>query len=66
VVPGALLLLWIWWHVSVKNWFKGPKTTVDLPTGVSGAEEIALEHHGGTAHSQQAAQQPVKAPEPEH
>ena len=31
VVPGALLLLWIWWHVSVKNWFTGPKTTIDLP-----------------------------------
>jgi hypothetical protein len=32
VVPGALLLLWIWWHVSVKNWFTGPKTTVEAPT----------------------------------
>ena len=33
VVPGALILLWIYWHVSVKNWFTGPKTTVDLPAG---------------------------------
>ena len=34
VVPVALLLLWIWWHVSVKNWFTGPKTTVEevIPT----------------------------------
>jgi amino acid transporter len=29
VVPGALILLWIWWHLSVKNWFTGPKTTVE-------------------------------------
>ena len=50
VVPGALLLLWVWWHVSVKNWFTGPKTTIDLPEGVSAADEIALEHHGGAAH----------------
>ena len=21
---GALILLWIWWHLSVKKWFKGP------------------------------------------
>jgi amino acid transporter len=32
VVPVALILLWIWWHLSVKNWFTGPKTTVDVPT----------------------------------
>ena len=50
VVPGALLLLWVWWHVSVKNWFTGPKITIDLPEGVSAADEIALEHHGGAAH----------------
>ena len=31
VVPGALIALWIYWHVSVKNWFTGPKTTIDLP-----------------------------------
>ena len=34
VVPGALILLWIWWHLSVKNWFTGPKTTINLPEGV--------------------------------
>jgi amino acid transporter len=50
VVPGALLLLWVWWHVSVKNWFTGPKMTIDLPEGVSSADEIALEHRGSTAH----------------
>jgi len=31
VVPGALLILWAWWHLSVKNWFTGPKHTIDLP-----------------------------------
>lgn len=50
VVLGALLMLWVGWHVSAKKWFTGPKLTVDLPTGVSSADEIALEHHGQTAH----------------
>jgi len=44
VVPGALLLLWIYWHASVKNWFTGPKTTIDLPPDMSAADEIAIEH----------------------
>lgn len=25
---GTMLILWVWWHLSVKKWFKGPKTTV--------------------------------------
>ena len=50
VVPGALILLWLWWHVSVKNWFTGPKVTIDLPAQVSSAEEIEREHHGETFH----------------
>ena len=37
VVPGALILLWIYWHVSVKNWFTGPKTTIDRPVLEAGA-----------------------------
>ena len=32
------------WHLSAKKWFTGPKTTIDLPAGVSSADEIALEH----------------------
>jgi hypothetical protein len=24
--------LWIYWHVSVKNWFTGPKQTVEEET----------------------------------
>jgi amino acid transporter len=44
VVPGALILLWIYWHLSVKNWFTGPRTTVDLPAGVTTSDELAAEH----------------------
>jgi amino acid transporter len=29
VVPAALILLTIYWHVSVKHWFTGPKMTID-------------------------------------
>jgi amino acid transporter len=29
LVGGVLILLWIYWHVSVKNWFKGPIKQVD-------------------------------------
>jgi amino acid transporter len=28
---GTLIILWIWWHLSVKNWFKGPVRTIDQP-----------------------------------
>lgn len=31
VVPAALILLWIYWHLSVKNWFTGPRHTIELP-----------------------------------
>ena len=30
VVPGAMLLLWLYWHLSVKNWFTGPKHNIDV------------------------------------
>jgi amino acid transporter len=30
VVPAALIILWVWWHLSVKNWFTGPKNTIDM------------------------------------
>jgi amino acid transporter len=48
VVLGTLLLLWVGWHTSAKKWFTGPKMTIGLPAGVSGADEIALEHRGGS------------------
>jgi hypothetical protein len=47
VVPGTLILLWIYWHVSVKHWFTGPKNTVDLPLDVSAADQISHQHHHG-------------------
>jgi amino acid transporter len=50
VVGAVLLFLWVWWHLSVKNWFTGPKMTIDLPAGVSSADEIDLEHHGKSGH----------------
>ncbi|MEO5834637.1 MAG: amino acid permease [Nakamurella sp.] len=39
LVGGALVLLWIFWHLSVKKWFTGPRTTVEQP---SVAEELGL------------------------
>jgi amino acid transporter len=45
VLGGSLIALWIGWHTSAKHWFTGPKHTIDLPAGVSAADEIALEHH---------------------
>ncbi len=30
VFPAFLIFLWIYWHVSVKNWFTGPKHTIDV------------------------------------
>ncbi len=50
VVLGALILLWIFWHASVKKWFTGPKMTIDLPAGVSASDEIAAEHEGRNLH----------------
>lgn len=32
VVPGAMMLLWIYWHLSVKHWFTGPRHTIELPS----------------------------------
>jgi amino acid permease len=48
VLGVALLALWIGWHVSAKHWFTGPKHTIDLPAGVTSAEELELEHEGGS------------------
>jgi amino acid transporter len=51
VVGGVLIAITIWWQVSAKNWFKGPKTTIDLPEGVSSADELAAEAHGEDLHA---------------
>lgn len=37
VVPTAMILLWIYWHLSVKKWFKGPRQTIDLGPDMSSA-----------------------------
>jgi amino acid transporter len=37
VVPAAMLLLWIYWHLSVKNWFTGPKHNIEIDATQSGA-----------------------------
>ena len=44
VLGGIMIALWIGWHVSAKKWFTGPKMTIDLPAGVTSADEIELEH----------------------
>ena len=59
---GALIALWIGWHLSAKKWFTGPKMTIDLPEGVTAADEIALEHQGRTAH--ELPHEEEKTPEP--
>jgi amino acid transporter len=30
-VGGLLLIVWLWWLLSAKNWFTGPRRTVDEP-----------------------------------
>ncbi len=30
VVPVAMIALWIYWHLSVKNWFTGPRQTINM------------------------------------
>jgi amino acid transporter len=40
VVFGALILLWAGWHLTAKHWFTGPKITIDLPEGMTSADEI--------------------------
>ena len=50
---GTLISLWIGLHLSAKHWFNWPKMTIDLPPGVSSADEIDLEHHGKSAHGGQ-------------
>jgi hypothetical protein len=34
ILTGAVfILLTIWWFASARNWFTGPRTTIDLPAG---------------------------------
>ena len=43
IVVGTLLAPRISWHVSAKHWLTGPKHTIDLPDGVTSADEQARE-----------------------
>jgi amino acid transporter len=36
VVPAAMIFLWIYWHVSVKKWFTGPKMTIGVADDEAG------------------------------
>jgi hypothetical protein len=57
VVGGTLLALWLAWQIRVKNTYTGPHRTVDLPSGVTSADELELEyeeHHPGHHHHHRA------------
>ncbi|WP_395405393.1 hypothetical protein ACHMXB_11970 [Arthrobacter sp. UC242_113] len=43
VVGGTLLVLWLAWELRVKNTYTGPRHTVDLPAGLTTADELELE-----------------------
>ncbi|NMO01497.1 amino acid permease [Gordonia sp. TBRC 11910] len=55
VVGGTLLVLWAIWELWVKKIYTGPRETVNLPAGLSSADELNAEwdethpgHHGHT------------------
>jgi undecaprenyl pyrophosphate phosphatase UppP len=41
LVGTVLILLWIYWHASVKNWFTGPIKQVEL---TASGEEVILDN----------------------
>jgi amino acid transporter len=36
VVPGVMIFLWAYWHLSVKHWFTGPKHNIELAAEETG------------------------------
>ena len=53
VVGGTLLALWLAWEFRVKHTYTGPRHTVDLPAGLTTADELEIEyeeHHPGHHH----------------
>ncbi|MFF2345836.1 amino acid permease [Pseudarthrobacter sp. NPDC058119] len=53
VVGGTLLVLWVAWQLRVKHTYTGPRHTVDLPAGLTSADELEIEyeeHHPGHHH----------------
>jgi amino acid transporter len=54
VVGGTLLALWIAWQVRVRHTYTGPRSNLDLPAGLTTADELEIEyeeHHPGHHHS---------------
>ena len=48
----VLTAVTVWWHASAKNWFKGPKRTVDQEIEAEAVEEgmePPSDSHGGPA-----------------
>ena len=66
VVGATLLVLWLIWTLWVKNVYTGPRETVNLPAGLSSADELSAEwdelhpdHHYHLHHSHtQASENP--------
>lgn len=59
VVGGTLLALWLAWQLGVKHTYTGPRHTVDLPAGLTSADELEIEyeeHHPGHPHHHHASQ----------
>ncbi len=56
LVGGVLILLWIYWHASVKNWFTGPIKQVD-ETGeqLEGVPEVLKRASQGRRRSHDSA-----------
>ncbi|MFD1211765.1 amino acid permease [Arthrobacter sp. GCM10027362] len=53
VVGGTLLALWLAWQIRARNTYTGPRHTVDLPPGLTSADELEIEyeqHHPGHHH----------------
>lgn len=53
VVGSTLLVLWLAWEFRVKHTYTGPRHTVDLPNGLTSADELEIEHeehHPGHHH----------------
>ena len=44
VVGGTLLVLWLAWELRVKHTYTGPRHTVDLPNGLTSADELEIEY----------------------
>ena len=68
VVGGTLLVLWLAWQLRVKHTYTGPRSTVDLPAGLTSADELEIEyeeHHPGHHHHRPtSARRPIQHTSP--